>query len=105
MSGQAIDVRKVAGHIGAQITGISVGPELSADLVKLIRDALLEHKVVYFRGQSHLDDAAQAGFARLFGERTTAHPTVPGTKEDSRVFELDAQRGGGKANAWHTDVT
>jgi alpha-ketoglutarate-dependent taurine dioxygenase len=105
MSAPAIDVRKVAGHIGAQITGISVGPELSADLVKLIRDALLEHKVVYFRGQGHLDDASQAGFARLFGQLTTAHPTVPGTKEDARVFELDAQRGGGKANAWHTDVT
>jgi alpha-ketoglutarate-dependent sulfate ester dioxygenase len=105
MSAPAIDVRKIAGHIGAQVTGISVGPELSADLVKLIRDALLEHKVVYFRGQGHLDDATQAGFARLFGELTTAHPTVPGTKEDSRVFELDAQRGGGKANAWHTDVT
>lgn len=105
MSAPAIDVRRIAGHIGAEITGIAVGPELSADLVKLIRDALLEHKVVYFRGQGHLDDTAQTGFARLFGELTTAHPTVPGTPEDPRVFELDAQRGGGKANAWHTDVT
>jgi taurine dioxygenase len=105
MSAPAIDVRKIAGHIGAEITGITVGPDLSADLVKLIRDTLLEHKVVYFRGQGHLDDAAQTGFARRFGELTTAHPTVPGTTQDARVFELDAQRGGGKANAWHTDVT
>lgn len=105
MSASAIDVRRIAGHIGAEITGITAGPGLGADLVQLIRDALLEHKVIFFRGQDHLDDAAQAGFARLLGELTTAHPTVPGIREDKHVFELDAQRGGGKANAWHTDVT
>ena len=69
-----------------------------------IRAALLEHRVIFFRGQEHLDDSGQAGFARLFGDLTTAHPTVPGTG-DAHVLELDAQRGGGKANAWHTDVT
>jgi alpha-ketoglutarate-dependent taurine dioxygenase len=105
MSTPATDVRGIAGHIGAEITGVRLSPDLEPGIVKLIRDALHEHKVIFFRGQHHLDDAAQAGFARRFGELTTAHPTVPGTKEDSRVFELDAQRGGGKANAWHTDVT
>jgi alpha-ketoglutarate-dependent sulfate ester dioxygenase len=100
-----IDVRKIAGHIGAEVTGIQAGPDLSADHVRLVRDALLENKVIYLRGQQHLDDTAQAGFARLFGELTTAHPTVPGVDTDARVLELDAQRGGGKANAWHTDVT
>jgi alpha-ketoglutarate-dependent taurine dioxygenase len=101
----AIDVRRIAGHIGAEITGIAAGPALPPDEVRLIRDALLEHKVVFLRGQHHLDDGAQAGFARLFGDLTTAHPTVPGTRDNPSVFELDAQRGGGKANAWHTDVT
>ena len=100
-----IDVRKIAGHIGAEITGIAARPNLPPDEITVIRDALLEHKVVFTRGQRHLDDAAQAGFARRFGDLTTAHPTVPGTKDNPSVFELDAQRGGGKANAWHTDVT
>ena len=101
----AIDIRKITGHIGAEITGIAASPNLPPDEITVIRDALLEHKVVFLRGQRHLDDAAQAGFARRFGDLTTAHPTVPGTKENPSVFELDAQRGGGKANAWHTDVT
>jgi alpha-ketoglutarate-dependent sulfate ester dioxygenase len=101
----AIDVRKIAGHIGAEITGVTVGPDLPGDVVGLIRDALHENKVIFFRGQDRLDDAAQAGFARQFGDLTTAHPTVPGTQADRHVLELDAQRGGGKANAWHTDVT
>ena len=104
MSAPATDVRRIAGHIGAEITGIQVGPGLEPGIVEFIRAALLEHKVSFFRGQEHLDDPGQAGFARLFGDLTTAHPTVPGTG-DERVLELDAQRGGGKANAWHTDVT
>jgi alpha-ketoglutarate-dependent sulfate ester dioxygenase len=105
MSAPAIDVRRIAGHIGAEVTGVLVGPDLDPGVVELITGALHEHKVVFFRGQHHLNDAAQAGFARRFGDLTAAHPTVPGTKEDFRVFELDAQAGGGKANAWHTDVT
>jgi alpha-ketoglutarate-dependent sulfate ester dioxygenase len=105
MSAPAIDVRRIAGHIGAEVTGVLVGPDLDPGVVELITGALHEHKVVFFRGQHHLNDAAQAGFARRFGDLTAAHPTVPGTKGDFHVFELDAQAGGGKANAWHTDVT
>jgi alpha-ketoglutarate-dependent sulfate ester dioxygenase len=105
MSATIIDVRKVAGHIGAEITGIRLGPDLPADLVKLIRDALVTHKVIFIRGQDHLDDASQQGYARLFGDLTTGHPTVPGPEGAPNVLELDAQAGGGKANSWHTDVT
>jgi taurine dioxygenase len=100
-----IDVLKIAGHIGAQVIGIQAGPTLPEDQITVVRNALLEHKVIFLRGQHHLDDAAQAGFAQRFGELTTAHPTVPGIESDERILELDAQRGGGKANAWHTDVT
>lgn len=100
-----IDVRKIAGHIGAEITGIKARPDLPADEVSLVRNALLENKVIFLRAQHHLDDTTQAGFAQLLGELTTAHPTVPGIDSDGRILELNAQRGGGKANAWHTDVT
>ena len=71
----AVDVRKIAGHIGAEITGIAASPNLPPDEITVIREALLEHQVVFLRGQRHLDDAAQAGFARRFGDLTTAHPT------------------------------
>lgn len=104
-TGPAIDIRRITGNIGAEITGVRVAAGLPGEVVDTIRHALHEHKVIFLRGQDHLDDAAQAGFARLFGELTTAHPTVPGTEQEPHVLELDAQRGGGKANAWHTDVT
>src|ERR1700685_2102689 len=104
-SNQNVDVRRVAGHIGAEITGVRVGPDLPEPILDTIRAALHEHKVVFFHGQDHLDDESQAGFARRFGDLTTAHPTVPGLSEARNVLPLDAQAGGGKANAWHTDVT
>ena len=55
-----------------------------------VREALLEHKVVFLRGQ-RMDDAAQAGFARRFGDLTP--PTRPSLAQGQpSVFELDAQR-------------
>jgi taurine dioxygenase len=61
--------------------------------------------VIFLRGQHHLDDAGQAGFAGLFGDLTTAHPMVSGLDSNERIREVDAWRPGGKANFWHTDVT
>ena len=104
-SAPAIDIRRIAGHIGAEFTGVRLSADLPGDVFAAIRQALLEHKVIFFRGQDHLTDAEQAGFGRLFGGLTAAHPTVPGTAQEPHVLELDARAGGGKANAWHTDVT
>jgi alpha-ketoglutarate-dependent sulfate ester dioxygenase len=101
----SVDLRPVSSLIGAEITGVRLGPDLPGSVVGVIRNALLEHKVVFFRAQDHLDDWGQAGLARLFGDLTDAHPTVPGLNEASKVLEFDNERGGGKANAWHTDVT
>jgi taurine dioxygenase len=100
-----IDVRRVSGHIGAEITGVRVSPDLPGPVLEVIRNALHEHKVIFFRGQDQLDDESQSGFARLFGYLTLPHPTVPGQAGGANVLSLDANRGGGKANAWHTDVT
>ena len=100
----SIDVRPVAGNIGAEITGVTLGGDLTPDEVSTVRTALNTHKVVFFRGQDHLDDAAQAGFAELLGPLTTAHPTVPGLESEHRVFAVDSERGN-IANSWHTDVT
>ncbi|MFS4108302.1 TauD/TfdA dioxygenase family protein [Streptomyces sp. PD-S100-1] len=67
----AIDVRPVAGHIGAEITGVDLAGELDDAVVAGIRAAVLRWKVVFFRGQ-RLDHAAHVAFARRFGA-----PVVP----------------------------
>ncbi len=103
LSVTSVNVQRVAGSIGAEICGVQVGPDLPGPVVRQIRDALLEHKVVFFRGQHHLDDAAQAGFAQLFGELSRARRTKPGDGPESYATDVVSSRT--KATVWHTDAS
>jgi alpha-ketoglutarate-dependent taurine dioxygenase len=103
-SPDSIDVRRVAGNIGAEVSGVRVGPDLPGPVVNAIRSALHEHKVLFFRDQHHLDDAGQAGFAELMGELTKAHAANPRVGAADHILEMDSHHGG-KAPAWHTDAT
>ena len=95
-------VTKVGGRIGAVVEGVRLGGDLDSETVAQVRAALLEHKVLFFRGQQHLDDDAQIAFAEQLGTLTTAHPTV--NTGSARVLSVKATRGMA-ANSWHTDVT
>lgn len=97
----SVTVRRVGGRLGAVVDGVRLGGDLAPDVVADVRRALLRHKVVFLRGQHHLDDAGQHAFARLLGTPTAPHPTVRG--EANAVLPIDSTHG--KANAWHTDVT
>ncbi|QNP68432.1 TauD/TfdA family dioxygenase [Streptomyces roseirectus] len=61
-----MEVKPVAGHIGAEIHGVDLAGELDDATVAGIRDALLRWKVVFFREQ-RLDHASHVAFARRFG--------------------------------------
>jgi alpha-ketoglutarate-dependent sulfate ester dioxygenase len=102
-AGVQIGVRRLAGNIGAEITGVDTGTELSDDTVAQIRQALLDHKVVFLRGQS-LDYARQVAFAERLGPLTLGHPTLVSPPGQPLLEELDSRKGG-RANYWHTDVT
>ena len=67
-----------------------------------IRNALLRHRVVFFRGQGHLDEAGHQGFARLLGP-LVPHPTLPPLGGTEVVLDIDGENG--RASQWHTDVT
>lgn len=97
----SLRVVKLGAHIGARIDGIDVSGRLDGATVTAVNDALLEHKVIFFRGQHHLDDDGQLAFARLLGSPTGAHPTV--TSRGDRILPIDSRYD--KANSWHTDVT
>ncbi|MGW4378817.1 TauD/TfdA dioxygenase family protein [Kitasatospora sp. NPDC004531] len=98
----ALRLTPAAGRIGAIVHDVKLGGELPAETVAAIEAALYEHKVLFFRGQQHLDDAEHEAFARLLGHPVT-HPTVP-SADGRYIFELDATKGA-RANNWHTDVT
>ena len=103
MSNLTLDIHPVAGRIGAEVRGLQVSAELPGDQIVALNQALLQHKVLFMRGQQHLDDAAQEAFARRLGE-PVPHPTVPVRPGTAAILELDSEQGG-RANSWHTDVT
>lgn len=102
-TGTAFDIRRIGGRIGAEILGADLSGELDPAVFAEINAALLEHKALVFRDQN-LDDAAQLRFAALFGELTTAHPTVPAVEGQPNILPVDGEEGV-RSNQWHTDVT
>ncbi len=93
-----ITVHKVGELIGARIDGVHLSGDLSEETAYAINYALVAHKVVFFRGQHHLDDTSQYEFAGTLGTQTTPHPTVK--SRGDKLLVLDRA-----ANSWHTDVT
>ncbi|MEU2829903.1 TauD/TfdA family dioxygenase [Streptomyces lavendulae] len=98
----ATTVTRLGGRIGAEIGGVRLGGDLAPETVAEIRTALLAHKVVFFRGQDHLDEAGHEAFAQLLGT-PVAHPTVP-SADGRYALGIDSHHGA-RANQWHTDVT
>jgi alpha-ketoglutarate-dependent taurine dioxygenase len=47
----ALDIRQLAGNIGAELRGVDAAAELSDETVARVRAALLRHKVVFLRDQ------------------------------------------------------
>ncbi|MBO1048525.1 MAG: TauD/TfdA family dioxygenase [Dolichospermum sp. DEX182a] len=113
MSNKYIEVKQVAGFIGAEISGVDLSQPLHDDAVKEIREALLKWKVIFFRGQN-IDHAAQIAFTSRFGEVTYAHPHEDEPIEGfSQILPIDRsryeRRNGLRRSSyesrWHTDVT
>ena len=94
--------------IGAEIRGVDLSEPLADDTRDEIRHALLEWKVLFFRGQ-RLDSAQHLAFAGAFGE-LEHHPFLKqGDTQEVVRFEkgedLTNPGATGTENGWHTDVT
>jgi len=108
----SLQVKPVAAHIGADITGVDISRPLADETVHAIRQALLKHKVIFFRDQK-LDHAAQVAFTARFGQVTYAHPLEdePNSEHpeilaiDRRRYERRDKRRYTYESRWHTDVT
>ena len=94
-------LHKITSTIGARVTGLHPGDDLSDETVVQLRQALADHKALVFDSPG-LDAAGQERFASRFGALTAAHPTVPGG-ETPQVLDVDGEVN--KANEWHSDVT
>ncbi|GGV29666.1 taurine dioxygenase [Streptomyces filipinensis] len=88
---QGARVRPVAGHIGAEISGVDLAGPLDDSVVTLIRQAVLRWKVVFFRGQE-LDHAGHVAFARRFGEPVVLGRRGSASPPDFPEVETTADR-------------
>ncbi|MEV0280256.1 TauD/TfdA family dioxygenase [Streptomyces sp. NPDC050610] len=118
-----IDVRGVAGRIGAEIRDLDLTAMDGYDpgIMTEIRAALLRHKVIFFREQN-LSHAAQVTFACRFGEVTrlpgAKHGTHPegfpeilivdpdakGTRHGLKFEERLRRKSLRHDSGWHVDV-
>ena len=73
---QSLTIRRTSGALGAEISGVDLSGPLADDTVAAIRQALVEHQVIFFRDQD-LTPAQQAAFGARFGP-LNIHPYVAG---------------------------
>jgi taurine dioxygenase len=97
--------RLLSGAIGAEIQGVDLGGDLSDGMVAALRQALLDHLVIFFRDQDLPPDRLLA-LAKRFGT-PNEYPFVKGldgTPEVIAVTKLpdETVNFGG---VWHSDTT
>jgi len=95
-------VTRLAGALGAEITGFNLAGANGQDIDR-VKALLLEHKVIFFPGQS-IDIEEHVALGRQFGQ-IESHPNLKNPfTQHPEVFELAATHGG-VADEWHTDIT
>jgi taurine dioxygenase len=102
-----IVVEPVSGVCGAVISGVDLSGALSDEVVAEIRRAVIEHGVVFFRGQS-LTPEQQVAFSRRFGPYGPV-PFVQPVDEHPEVIavvrEASERQGFTFGSIWHSDFS
>lgn len=100
-----LKIRKLAGALGAELSGVDLSKDLSDDVIAQIREAFVTHQVIFFRDQA-LTPERQLAFGRRFGP-LNIHPYVAGMDAHPEVMEIVKEPedrinfGGG----WHSDMS
>jgi taurine dioxygenase len=102
--GTRIEIRPLTRAIGAEVEGLDLRRPLADDQVAELRQAWLDHLVLFFRDQP-IDDEQQLAFALRFGPMhvsplQTVHQDAP------EIVVLDQLHPVGEgADEWHSDNT
>ncbi len=105
MAYKNIDVKPVAGALGAEIEGVALNDNLDNETFDDIHQAFLDHQVIFFRNQD-LSPEAHIRFGRRFGS-LNIHPYVKGMAGHEEIMEIIKEPderenfGGG----WHSDMS
>jgi taurine dioxygenase len=103
-------LERTTAALGAEISGLDLSRPLSQTVVDALSDALVRHKVLFFRDQA-ITREQHLAFARRFGP-LEIHPftenqrsfTTDGLQPEFLVIESTADRPVA-ADEWHSDVT
>lgn len=99
-----VDIRALTPNIGAEIAELDL-TQIDSGTFSLIRQALLDHLVIIFRGQT-LAPEDHLAFARRFGELESPHPVFAHLPDHPQISVLENRGTKGVYNdEWHTDVT
>lgn len=99
-----MQITRLAGALGAEITGIDLAQGISEPLAASLRALLLEHLVIVIRDQ-RLDSAQYMRFARALGE-PVEYPFVKGLPDFPQIIQVaklehETVNFGG---IWHSDT-
>jgi len=100
-----IEVRPISGALGAEIAGVDMARDLDAEVAGEVRQALLDHLVIFLRGQN-ATPMQQLAFAKKFGE-PVEYPQLKGLPECpyvTPVVKLEHERSN-FGGIWHSDTT
>jgi len=100
-----ITVTPIAGCIGAEIGDVDVAEDLDDSTIAEIRQALLDHCVIFFRDQG-LDVERHKAFTRRFG-KLFVHPNYQFGQENPEMVYVRREPGDKKivGEDWHADTT
>ncbi|MFC5496653.1 TauD/TfdA dioxygenase family protein [Caenimonas terrae] len=100
-----MDIRRIAGALGAELSGVNLADGVSPALAADLRRAFLEHQVIFLRNQN-LTPQQFLDFARAMGE-PVEYPFVKGIEGFPHIIEVkklehEKSNFGG---IWHSDTT
>ena len=99
-----LEIQQLSPVIGAEVRGVDLSQDLSDAAIAGVRQALLEHRVIFFRDQL-ITSEQHIAFARRFGE-LEVHPFTPNKKGYPEIIMLvNGPENKSRINVWHSDVT
>ena len=97
-------IQRIAGALGAELLDIDLSAPLTDVQVAEIRQALLDHCVIFFRDQTITPDQ-QVAFARAFGE-IVDYPMIKPLPNHPEIIPVvkEAHETVNFGGLWHTDT-
>ena len=99
-----LEVRPLASALGAEIFGVNLAEPLDDDTIETLREALLEHVVIFFRDQE-LTPQRLLALAERFGE-PAEYPLIKGLPECPLVLPVikEPHERSNFGGIWHSDT-